>query len=254
MPVTEQRAQSSSRTLSAPRGGVVVRHEQSAETLRVDGTALVSRADEVARDLGRLSPVAQFDAAAAFRDEVVVHAQRVRAACDEPVLQVDHAHALDTERVAGAGHVDAGFAVDVAVLGVRVHAGAVVHEVQAVDVEAGELDRADARIPAALHEERGPRASVRVGSGGQVDHDAAASRPYLVQVGPMVIGHVVADAGGHESVAVALDAQVNSMPKAVSAIHDPLMRAAPAPLSLMATPTLLNAMFSMEPRSLSVCA
>ena len=54
--------------------------------------------------------------------------------------------------------------------------------------------------------------------------------------------------------AVALDAQVNSMPKAVSAIHDPLMRAASAPLSLMATPTLLNAMFSMETRLLSVCA
>ena len=141
------------------------------------------------------------------RDEIAVRAQRVRAAHDKPVLQVDHAHALDSERVARAGHVDAGPSVDVAVLRIGVGA-AVVHEVQAVDVESGELDRADARVAVPFHEERGPGPAVRVWPGGQVDHDAAASGPDLVQVGPALLVRVVADAGGHEPVPVSLDAQV----------------------------------------------
>ncbi len=105
--------------LLAPRGEDVVRCDQEpAMVLGVDRVTLESGPPhQIIGDLGRLAPPAtEFDAASAFGNEVVVKGKGVRLIDGERILEVDESHRVYPEGVIGTCHIDAGLAVDVAVL------------------------------------------------------------------------------------------------------------------------------------------
>ena len=177
--------------------------------LGVDRVALEACSDQVVGDLGRLSPSAQLDAASAFGDEVVVNGKRVRLVDGEGVLKLDEPHTVDSERVIGVRDIDPGLAVDVGIL--RRHPRAIRGEVQPVDAEVGELDRADPRAPASRNVEGGSpgflRVSTFVSIKRNVDDNATPTGPQLVQVGPFVFGNVEPDARRRKAVSRAMDPQ-----------------------------------------------
>lgn len=134
---------------AAPATGehVVSADQESAKILCVDGISLIPRADQVVGDPRRLPHAPQFNATAALGHEVVVDAGGVGMIRNDAVLQIHQAHSRDTERVIGAGDMDAGLAVAVGILGLAPRA---LREMQTVDAEVGEFDGADARIAGAL--------------------------------------------------------------------------------------------------------
>ena len=183
----------------AARKDIVVRDQQTAKILCVDRIAAITGAHKVIRDFGSLPRTAQLNAVAALRNEIVVDGQSIGIVDDQAVLKVDEAHVRDAEGVLCTSDVDTRLAVEIRVLR-DILARTIVHEMETVNAEAHEFNRADTRVALALdHEGSTSRLIVRISL--QIDKDAAAARPELVHIFPILLGDVETDARRHEAVA-----------------------------------------------------
>ena len=183
----------------ATREDIVVCDQQAAKILRVYRIAAIAGAHEVIRDLGSLPRTAQLNAVAALRNEVIVDCQGIGIVDDQAMLEIDEAHVRDAEGVLCTGDVDARLAIKIRVLR-DILARTIVYEVEAVDAEAHEFNGTDARVALALDHE-GSASCLIVRISLQIDEDAAAARPKLVHIFPILLRNVETDARRHEAVA-----------------------------------------------------